>query len=70
MSAFKGAAPVGVSTESWGELPMLEGSSRDPTAASARIPMTKTMGRSPALGDMWWISSNEDVFLCSPAQHT
>lgn len=68
MSGFKSTEPLGVSTESRGELPMLEGSSAAaPTAASAGIPVIKMMGRSPAPGDTWWVCSNEDAFPCGLA---
>ena len=51
VSGFKSAEPLGVSREGRGELPVLEGSSCGPAAASAGIPVINTMGRSPALGD-------------------
>lgn len=63
MSGFKSAGPLGVSTESRGELPTFP-------AASAGISVIKTMGRSPTLGDTWWVCSNEDTFPRGLAQHT
>lgn len=70
MSGFKSAEPSGVSTGSRGELPILGGSSRGPAAASAGIPVTEMTGRSPVLGDTWWVCSNGDAFPCGPAQDT
>lgn len=70
VSGFKSAERLGVGTESWEEIPMLEGSSRGPAAASAGIPVIRTMGRSPALGDTWWVCSHQDALPCGLAQHT